>query len=167
MFLHIPNPAICLYLSYQEVQVALPRQFSVFHFLHLCWNCNCYQWWLSLLQVMNINVKPQSSKTWSYQLLRDCFNSSFSNWAKSPAILFSAFLILQEDWKGTAFSLFLPLLITSTVLQILNVWHPIAGTPYWAALKESFPHKNLFSKFCGKLFINSPCIAKYVTGRIS
>lgn len=55
--------------TYQEVQVALPRQFSVFHFLHLCWNCNCYQWSFSLLQVMNINVKPQSTKTWSCRLL--------------------------------------------------------------------------------------------------
>lgn len=68
-FFHIPNPVVCLYLSYQEVQVALPRQFSVFHFLHLCWNCNCYQWSFSLLQVMNINVKPQSTKTWSCRLL--------------------------------------------------------------------------------------------------
>lgn len=79
-----------------------------FHFSCLCRSCNCYQWVFSLLQVMNIIVKLQSSRTWFYRLLLDCFNSSFFNCTKSPAILFSSFLILQADWKSMTFSPPLP-----------------------------------------------------------
>lgn len=140
----------CIDLT-KKFQLFDPGSSGFFHISHPCWGCNCYQWWFSSLQIMNINMSPRAPRL-DLQVTAGLFQ----------------LLLVQLSLKLCHFIFYISYiasrleeydLLSSSRLQVLGAWRPIAGTVDWTStimkLIQSFPHQNNFFKFCGKFFINS------------
>lgn len=118
-----------------------PGSLGFFHISHPCWSCNCYQWWFSSLQIMNINMSPRASRL-DLQVAARLFQLLlFQLSLKLCHFIFYISYIASRLEKYD--------LLSSSRLRVLGGWHPIADTVDWAVLIQSFLHQNNFFNFCG------------------